>query len=125
MVQALIQAGASVNAPDRSGWQPLHFAALNGRPTKLDITQLLLDAGGNRHAAIAVQQHNSLAMRQPLNSPGRRPLTVAAAEFARRHGQPEVAEMIDQYQPPKEQTGGGSGAAIEGGDKDNNDVGRD
>ena len=103
MVRLLLEAGASVNTPDRSGWQPLHFAALNGRSTKIEITKLLLDAGGNRHAAIAVQQHNSLAMRQPLNSPGRRPLTVAAAEFARRHGQPEVAELIDGYG----QAGGG------------------
>ena len=97
MVRMLLDAGAAVNAPDRSGWQPLHFAALNGRPTKLEITQLLLDAGGNRHAAIAVQQHNSLAMRLPPSSPGRRPLTVAAAEFARRHGQPDIAALIDGY----------------------------
>eukprot|EP01043_Picozoa_sp_COSAG02_P049430 COSAG02_NODE_4963_length_4776_cov_2.041052_3_plen_235_part_00 len=97
MVRMLLDAGASVNAPDRSGWQPLHFAALNGRPTKLEITKLLLDAGGNRHAAIAVQQHNSLAMRLPPSSPGRRPLTVAAAEFARRHGQPDIAALIDDY----------------------------
>lgn len=97
MVRMLLDAGASVNAPDRSGWQPLHFAALNGRPTKLEITKLLLDAGGNRHAAIAVQQHNSLAMRLPPSSSGRRPLTVAAAEFARRHGQPDIAALIDGY----------------------------
>lgn len=97
MVRMLLDAGASVNAPDRSGWQPLHFAALNGRPTKLEITKLLLDAGGNRHAAIAVQQHNSLAMRAPPNSPGRQPLTIAAAEFARRHGQSEIAALIDGH----------------------------
>ena len=95
MVRMLLDAGASVNAPDRSGWQPLHFAALNGRPTKLEITKLLLDAGGNRHAAIAVQQHNSLAMRLPPSSS--RPMTVAAAEFARRHGQPDIAALIDGY----------------------------
>ena len=99
IVRMLLDAGASVNSSDKFGWQPLHFAALNGRPTKLEITRLLLEAGGNRRATVAVQQHNSLAMRQPLNSPGRRPLTIAAAEFARRHGQPEVAALIDSFEP--------------------------
>lgn len=32
-------------------------------------------------------------MRQPLNSPGRRPLQVTAAEFARRHGQVQTTHL--------------------------------
>jgi hypothetical protein len=39
-VKALLQRGANANGSDRFGWQPLHFAALNGRPSRLEIVQV-------------------------------------------------------------------------------------
>ena len=98
MVQLLLARGANPNTCDRFGWQPLHFAALNGRSeSKLKITQLLLDAGGDRRAPVAVQNHSTMAARRPLLG---RPHANAAADFARKHGQTEVAELIDAYQAP-------------------------
>jgi hypothetical protein len=69
--------------------------------------QLLLAAGGDRRAAVAVQQHNSMQLRQPLLG---RPNRITAAEFARLHGQVEVADMIDGWTP-------GSIAAADGADQ--------
>ena len=42
VVKRLIDAGVDVNAPDSTGWTPLHFAARAGG---VEAVQLLLDAG--------------------------------------------------------------------------------
>ena len=42
VVKRLIDAGVDVNAPDSTGWTPLHFAARAG---SAEAVQLLLDAG--------------------------------------------------------------------------------
>jgi len=42
MIEYLIKLGVDVNARDRHGWTPLHFAA---RIMNVDIIKLLLDAG--------------------------------------------------------------------------------
>lgn len=43
-MEALLKAGAKVDATDGSGWTPLHIAALNG---KLELIDALLQAGAN------------------------------------------------------------------------------
>lgn len=43
----LIDAGSDVNAKDKSGWTPLHYAAVNGQ---VEIAALLLEAGADVNA---------------------------------------------------------------------------
>lgn len=42
VVQQLLSAGATVEAPDTEGWRPLHWASQNGHDR---VVQLLLQAG--------------------------------------------------------------------------------
>ena len=56
----------------------------------------LLEHGADVTRAVAVQQHSTLQLR--LRRPGGG--AVAAAELARRHGQAEMAEIIDGFVPP-------------------------
>eukprot|EP01051_Picozoa_sp_SAG22_P005034 SAG22_NODE_288_length_12949_cov_163.316265_4_plen_85_part_00 len=45
MVELLLKNKASVDAPDKDGWTPLHLAAHNGEAA---VAELLLTAGADR-----------------------------------------------------------------------------
>ena len=47
MVKALIDAGADIEARDKNGWTPLHFAAEQGRT---ETAKFLIDAKANIEA---------------------------------------------------------------------------
>jgi uncharacterized protein len=70
-VQALIGAGANVNAPDKEGFTPLHGAAVNG---SLEVVRTSLDAGADANR---------------VDSNGKTPLAVA-------WGHPDVENLIRQ-----------------------------
>lgn len=74
IVLALLEAGADINAPGDEGYTPLHDAAEQGRD---EIVKILLCRGADRTA---------------LNRMGDKP-----ADTARFCGNPNVAEMIDDY----------------------------
>ncbi|HQQ11315.1 MAG TPA: ankyrin repeat domain-containing protein, partial [Synergistales bacterium] len=46
-VTRLIDRGADIEAQDKEGWTPLHYACMNGRT---DIARLLLDRGADIEA---------------------------------------------------------------------------
>ena len=56
MVQALLDAGAAVDATNNDGWSALHFAARNARdekPNSIETLRVLLAAGADPGLATA------------------------------------------------------------------------
>jgi hypothetical protein len=86
IVSELLEAGINTRTPDKHGWTALHFVGLNGRPHSTEVAQLLLSAGADTRATVAVSLNPSRDNAEILHE--------TAEALARRHGQYAVADVI-------------------------------
>ena len=80
VVKVLLAHGADSNTTDKQGWSPLHCAALNGN---IEVARMLLAAGAAPHARVFVQGNSDQG--------------ESSADFARRHQQGAVADVIERH----------------------------
>lgn len=90
VAEALLAAGANPNVRDKAGWQPLHYGVLNGRANKLTMVRILLEGNADPRTVVHCPVHSTANF-----SAG--PRVENLPQFARRHGQPEVAELLQAF----------------------------
>ena len=80
VMKVLLAHGADPNATDKQGWSPLHCAALNGN---IAVARILLAAGAAPQARVFIQGNSDQG--------------ESSADFARRHQQGAVADVIERH----------------------------
>eukprot|EP01051_Picozoa_sp_SAG22_P000241 SAG22_NODE_5_length_41775_cov_111.520971_4_plen_305_part_00 len=90
MAEMLLAGGANPNARDKAGWQPLHYGVLNGRASKLAMVRALLRGKADPRSVVHCPIHSTANL-----GPG--PKVENLPQFARRHGQFEVADLLQAF----------------------------